>query len=80
MAKKKPIPEPTPEPKKDPEGPMAFKPKELSPKAPKYRFYCNACTGIAFYSLDKKPGDSPVKCDSCGKVIDTFPEANYIQV
>ena len=77
MAKQKPVIKP--EPKKDPEGPVPFKPVELSPKAPKFRFYCNACTGVAFFAHDKKPGPA-IHCQSCGAVISTFPEENYIKI
>lgn len=43
----------------------------------KYRFVCEACTGIAFTSVEKKnPGFS--HCRNCAKVVGADKEENYI--
>lgn len=44
---------------------------------PKYRYFCDACTGVAFTSIEKKnPGIS--NCQSCGKPITEDKTENYI--
>lgn len=45
--------------------------------APKFRYYCDSCTGIAFKSVEKKnPGVA--YCQSCGKAVGPEKEENYI--
>lgn len=45
----------------------------------RYRYFCDACTGIAFLSADKKnPGVSA--CQNCGKFIHTIKEENFINL
>ena len=45
-------------------------------KAVKYRYFCDACTGIAFFSAEAKEGLSGT-CAVCGKPYVTRKE-NYI--
>lgn len=46
---------------------------------PKYRYYCEACTGIAFYSSIPVAGEGRV-CKSCGKIINPTKKENYIKL
>ena len=47
-------------------------------KAVKYRYFCDACTNIAFFSSEVKEGLSGV-CHCCGKPYVTRKE-NYILI
>ena len=51
--------------------------KKITDTAMKYRLYCNACTGVAEYTEEKKKGS--VICQNCGKRTDRKSES-YIQL
>lgn len=54
-------------------------PKAEKPKKMKYRYFCPACTGVAFYS-NKKEKRGAVICANCGKEIIADKLENYIKV
>lgn len=54
---------------------------EVKVKAkPTHRFYCDACTGIAFYYVEGEPNAPMVACQSCGALVDTSKKENYIKL
>jgi transcription elongation factor Elf1 len=52
--------------------------KPLNEKNAKYRYFCPACTGRAFYS-NKKEKFSSVVCQNCGTQI-RYDAGNYIEI
>lgn len=53
-------------------------PEPKDPSEYKYRYVCEACSGVAFHSSHKKPPTIPIECRSCLTLIYTFKEDNYI--
>lgn len=45
----------------------------------KYRYFCPACTGVAFYSVDKSE-KLPVVCQNCGKSLEEIKPENFIKL
>jgi len=46
---------------------------------PTHRYFCDACTGIAFYHIEGQGVPRMVKCKACGKV-QSFKEENLIKL
>jgi hypothetical protein len=47
---------------------------------PTHRYYCDACTGIAFYHVEGETLPGYVTCRSCGISIGKFKETNLIKL
>lgn len=48
---------------------------------PEYRYVCDACTGVAFYSqTNEKVQKTPKSCQACLKTLDTIRVENFIKM
>ena len=54
--------------------------KTPSVPAYKFRYYCDACTGIAFESEDRKPNPAPTHCKKCGMPLGALKHQNFINL
>lgn len=55
------------------------KPEPEATKRPTHRYFCDSCTGIAFYHYDDMPYPVTVTCKVCGK-INPFKKENLIKL
>lgn len=46
----------------------------------KYRYYCDACTGIAFYVVDIATAKIPNCCGNCAHPIGPLKKENFIKI
>lgn len=53
-------------------------PQEEPKKSPTHRYFCDACTGIAFYHVLGEPLPNQATCLECGKVLTDLKETNLI--
>ena len=51
-----------------------------TPKKPTHRYFCDACTGIAFYYFEGMLLKPTVPCATCGKPCDTNKKQNFIKL
>lgn len=51
----------------------------VEPETPKWRFYCNACTGRAFLTNSKEPFEGTRPCSNCGTPC-SFDPTNFIKL
>ena len=54
-------------------------PVQSQPKN-EYRYYCDACTGIAFLSKGRKPEPAPTHCEKCGMPLGPLKYHNFIKL
>lgn len=59
------------------ESPVNEPAKNVLPAKPTHRYFCDACTGVAFYHRHGDTVPGTVKCQSCGMVA-RFKEQNLI--
>ncbi len=45
----------------------------------KFRYYCDACTGIAFF-INEFNGPRPTCCGNCGHPIGALKKENFIKI
>lgn len=45
----------------------------------KFRYFCDACTGVAFYINDHKD-PRPTCCGNCGHTIGPLKKENFIKI
>jgi hypothetical protein len=53
--------------------------KPTQPK-PTHRYYCEGCTGVAFYHVDGQPLPKQANCQNCGKLITFVRPADLIKL
>jgi predicted nucleic acid-binding Zn ribbon protein len=57
--------------------------KEAKQNKPKYRYVCDACTGIAFVLNENDPVEAEkhnFTCKSCGKRLGKLKKENFIEL
>lgn len=52
---------------------------EVKPQ-PTHRYYCDACTGIAFLHVEGAPLPKNPVCKACGKPVGTVKQENFIKL
>ena len=50
---------------------------QTKPMKPTHRYFCDSCTGVAFYYVKGGPLSDIVKCKSCG-MVNPFKKENLI--
>jgi hypothetical protein len=63
---------------------LTTKPEPTSTRIPdqkaKYRYFCDACTGTAFFASEFDIMPRTAVCRSCGKKIEHLHIENYIKI
>lgn len=47
---------------------------------PTHRYFCDACTGVAFLHVEGQTLPNKAKCKACGKLITDIREQNLIKL
>lgn len=45
-----------------------------------YRYFCHACTGVAFICEGTEPKNTPSVCNKCGNAVGSIKPENFLRL